>query len=761
MTEATMQVMAKLNGTWTDITSSCVTDSTGYPFSSKRGMSTGNEDDRLADTGYLTLTLKDNSNAFDPQSDSPTDGWEVGTKVVCKFVFEGIPYYRFYGAVVSMKPDDPSPTIHFMTVTVQDWWKYAYEHEFGTTAIQVNKTGDQGITTILGEVPTQPLATDLDVGVNEFDTLFDSVSNNTKVATEMNKIVLGELGYSYTRADIVNGETLVFENQHARNGLRTVAKRPLAMADAGYLLNSTGGYLLNSTGGRIALSKAEDAVITGSNFEPSGIDRVRGAGQIINRVKVTCSPKQTDASAIVLFKVTTPFTVSPGQTYVFDGSYTGAKGEKNITVNPALMIQPVATTDYTMNTNKYGTGTDLTADHVVSVVYEAGKPIISITNNSVYYSAVTLFQCRGQGVYENDTITVTAEDVTSQEAYGVSELSMSQLVQGDPETARQFANTVLYLNKDPQWKYVKVRMQANHSNANMLMFLTMDIGDLVHITDATKNLDSYFYIQGVSFTVSGGTFIDFSWIIKEHYYSEIPVTIEFSSGQKYVDFGSIPNITQLPAMTIIVDVTPASFVNNYIGQILGKMVYSVGTQSGFVLQHTYITGVSNFIQLRVYSDGRITNITSSSTPGLSVNTLSRLCVTYSYPVIDASYGKFYIDGADVTGSSTGAVLATAIDDLNNVFHIGYTGYGDGAENEVFLGKVAGCLIYNRKLSASEVSLDAATPGCITDGLLFRAPMIRIYQEPHYTDLTMTADDKVIDNTHGVVGTPNGSPICRI
>ena len=71
-------------------------------------------------------------------------------------------------------------------------------------------------------------------------------------------------------------------------------------------------------------------------------------------------------------------------------------------------------------------------------------------------------------------------------------------------------------------------------------------------------------------------------------------------------------------------------------------------------------------------------------------------------------------------------------------------------------------IYKRVLSAAEVTTlyNSGTPNMdlVTNGLVFQAFVVPTFRLNNYIDTTLTSDMKVRDRIHGVVGTPNGSPI---
>lgn len=763
--EATMQVMAKLDGTWIDITSDVLTELAATAPTCKRGFSSNAENDRLADAGTFTFWVNNTDGEHDPGLETAISGWDVGTKIEVSFTCEGNQYKRYYGTIVNLVQSDLSPNFSFIRVTCLGWLNNLYNYPMKNVEIQVNKTGDEALALIVAGINEQPLAINYDVGNNEFEAVFDTVLPTTKGATEANKIALSEGGYIYTQNHWHDGEILRFENSTARNGLRTLKQRPSSMEESGYLLNEDGGYLLTEDGYRIAIEEAFDVSLDGTNWK--SLERDRGAN-IINKIKVTTYPKSSDDTEQILYSLGKPLKIAPGKTKTIVGNYTKPGTEEKITVYDSLMVDPVATTDYLMNRLRNGTGTDLTADLTVTRVYEADKFTDTLVNGSIYTGYVTKLQARGYGVYMGDTLSVEVEDTASQETYGVKELQINQLYQTDVEQGTQEANKILFLEKDPRNRYNKIHMKANKSAENMYSFLTVDIGDLVHIENSVTGLNSDFYVQGISWTVLSGGIINYTWLLKEAFTEQTgylsPVKIEFSGDNgEAIDFGSnFPRLTMPSEMTIIADVylhTISAF-----DKIISKTSFNDPLWSGWYVQMLN-SGDRVGFTLRNNFEGYQNGINSNISISVSINTLARIAIS-AYGLGTLSFtGNVYKDGVDGTGTigtyaSTPGV-AEYINDISNILTIG----GAGWWNENYYintpdGIISNVKVYDVALTADEIALDYAGT-LITRGLVFQSPYIKTKDIAHYTDLTMTSSDKVIDNVHGIVGTPSGSPICRI
>lgn len=123
-----------------------------------------------------------------------------------------------------------------------------------------------------------------------------------------------------------------------------------------------------------------------------------------NVVKILVHPKILQSTAALWTLQDTPFIEGGGSLevwgdYTYDGRVVGA-------VNT---IQPVATTDYTMNSADDGTGTSLTANFTVTATYfaETVKNVIANTGTAGGY--VTMAKNRGWAVDAPDTSYVLVD----------------------------------------------------------------------------------------------------------------------------------------------------------------------------------------------------------------------------------------------------------------------------------------------------------------------------------------------------------------
>jgi hypothetical protein len=717
------KLYAYISSAWTDITSDAVTDN----ISANWGMKGYGENYRLAGTGQMTFTLNNTASKYIPGVTGAVTGWTIGVPIKIVLTYDGVDYIRFRGFVSKL---DPVAGAHAnearVKVTVLDWMDYAARYPLVSPAIQLNKTADVALTTILASMPIPPQATDFDTGTQTFQALFDTVTTGTKAYTEFNKLALSELGYIFLKKDATYGETLRFESATYRNGSRTIKQVAVPSCDSGFLLNEDGSYLLNEDGSRFLLDMgATDVIISNTMLNMS----VVYGKNIINRATARAHPKKTDTTAVVLFSLDTPIAIAAGETITFKGKYSDPVGGLTVNAISDTMLQPVidvnfqsllhmddsdfrdvsgkswtvvgntkidttikkfgdgsgrfdgtgdyiftprhidfepgagdftldfwvrffsasgditfytrnavsnnntffinyaypantitfqsrvggvskATysfpftpslntwyhiaivrnstniymflngisqsltittaigsndltfaspetstvigqddlgsryingwidefrwvkgsalwtsdftpqtveygSDYAMWTNENGTGTDLTEDLTVSVIYGTEAPIYTLTNTSAFDGYITKLQARGYGIYAYNPIEGTVEDSTSILAYGENAETVDQLYQRDLTSGSAWATAIVAAEKDPRLVLESVTMNANTSGTLMQSFLNCDVGDMVHVEETRTGINGNFYIQNVSYEIQPGGIINFTWGLKE------------------------------------------------------------------------------------------------------------------------------------------------------------------------------------------------------------------------------------------------------
>lgn len=724
------------------------------------GMNTNRPIDRLATPGEMSMSMDNSGGKFDPDNANVLTGWAINTKVKLTITYDSFSKIAFYGHISDIDITDFSTTYSIVNVTVLDWMDNAYRFTINQQSIEINKRGDQVADTIVTATGKTPLATAYDVGDNEFPAAFDSMTVKTTAATELNKIVLSEGGYFYNRHDKVNGETLVFESASHRNGLHPLSKIPVMKASSGYILkagSATDCILQAGSADKLILNQAVDASFT------NAINYHRNHGEnILNKITVTAYPKRTDTTEQILYSLGDVIKISSGETKVINVRYQNATTKENCNAITSLMIQPIATTDYLMNTKKDGTGTNITSDLTVSVVYRTAEAEITLTNGSAYTGKITFMRLRGYGVYQDSSIKSVSEDSASQTSYGHQELNIEQQYQRDTGIGKTWADKIMDKEKSPRTVLNRVDFIANNSDSLMFAFLAMDIGDMVKIEELTLELNNYYYINGVEFNISSGGVISYSWLLIEANPSiyngglTLIATEYHQSSTDIVDCGEIPALVDLPEQSVTAWVNINAF--SVYGDIVCLWVDNAG---GFECRCARHVDYGLIIALAVPYSGSGGVWISSYDTGVTLNNWACIGVSVVGETI-----KFYSRGILLTTIVYYAPIGSreSIDGAH--YMIGNIRSTDPPSNyhAPFPGMLADIRHHNCILTDAEfaqVSADGIGGAGIKRGLLFQALCVKTADLAYFTNRTLTADDRLIENINGYLGLPNAGVVTRL
>lgn len=425
--------------------------------------------DRVGDPEIFTFSLNNSSTNLDGIEGLFTighpnqyTGWGVGLPVRVTFSYNSTTYYKYYGWISpdGIVADTGTSGTRTVTVTCVGFMGKAAEHNLDLLAIESNKTIEQAVQSIVANMPISPVATDYGTGANLFPSVFDTVTPGTKALAEMLKLAVSEVGYVYTMGDTTAGQTLVVKGRQD-------------------LIDVTSSY----------------------TFDNDMMAMDVGYGKALaNRIKTNAYPRETDTSYIVMWKLNKAIRVA-GNTTIgpFRGTYRNPTGGSK-TMKGSDLQTPVATTDYVGHVNEDGSGTDKTADMVVTVTFGATDFEYSIENTSsvALWTGGTAgkFQVRGKGVYFDDQSTNVVDDATSQAAYGMKELTIDMKYQDDPTLVKDYAEYYLDVKKDPYKTIESITLNANRDTNNIEAFLNTEPGSRVTVIEDMSAVNDDFYIMG-------------------------------------------------------------------------------------------------------------------------------------------------------------------------------------------------------------------------------------------------------------------------
>lgn len=490
-----------LNSSWVDITPYVIED-----IESEWGIDGNSFVDRVASTGDFTIKLNNKNGLFTIGLSSALSGLNTKVPIRYSVVYDGITFVKFFGLVEDINPVDGKYDNWKSTLTAVDWFDELARFKMGSYSLETNKRIDEAVQLILDGMNRQPSGTLLSIGDNTFKTVFDNLSDNTRGLSELARLTLSELGWSYLRRDRINGELFVVESRTERDS-KDRSNVPLLKSQSPNLKLSVTDVLKLQNGSLLILNKS--APFT---FDDSFTDADVKYGQnIINELTTVSYPRRLDSSVQTLYETPERIALGAGQTKSnLKVSYKDPNGgDVEVNANPLDMVTPTLS-DYSMTLNSDGTGTDLTANLLLTVEFFGNGAVYSIQNTGATPGYVWL-RFRGKGIYNQNPVRYILSDVASQELYDVRTLDIPQQYQNDPSISEGIANFALNSRSTPRQDLNKISFIANYSIETMQAFLYFDIGNKVYIKSSKFAIDADYFIQKIKYRITdaGIIYVDF------------------------------------------------------------------------------------------------------------------------------------------------------------------------------------------------------------------------------------------------------------
>lgn len=144
------------------------------------------------------------------------------------------------------------------------------------------------------------------------------------------------------------------------------------------------------------------------------------------------------------------------------------------------ILNPVANTDYTANSQADGLGDDLTADISIVITRFANAVILDVTNNGTGTAYITLLKLRGTPAIQSDEVLIRSEDADSIETFGRRprggyEIDNKYLA--DESFAQSLADSIVEKYKQPLSR-IRITGRAVPQ---------LQLGDMITVRDLTNN----------------------------------------------------------------------------------------------------------------------------------------------------------------------------------------------------------------------------------------------------------------------------------
>ena len=446
-----------LSGAWVDVLSGGdVRDSA--PIVSDYGIQGSTPNDRIASTGTLDFSLDNSvSNSaqtlgyYSPVGGSKRSGFTFNVPVRFTLSDGTNTRVKFYGKLADIVPVPGVESTWLVPCKAFDWMDDAATIDLPDLPVQLGERGDAIISTILDALASgdQPRARDIETSLETFAIALDGGASNSsrpKVRDILNLICMSDAGYFYQMGD----GTVRYENRHHRSA--------------------------NST---IELALTADMIAEGGLVVPGSRD------DIFSVVQIFVKPTEVDAVAsTVLFALQTTMTLVPaGQSVnTIFGPYRDPDNRELI--GGTESVDPVATTDYTMNAASDGGGTDLTANFTVTASRTGLGVRFAVTNNGTTDGYITKLQVRGKGIYRYEAMV----EVAIGSGYGSRPLQIVMPYQNNVNVASDWASFLGYVLSSPFAQVRSVTFNASKSDTLMAAAILREPGDRVSITEGVLGL---------------------------------------------------------------------------------------------------------------------------------------------------------------------------------------------------------------------------------------------------------------------------------
>jgi hypothetical protein len=484
-----------INGGWTNI----FPDVLASPrLKWNRGIMGNRPSDHVGYPGTLTFNLKNDASClggkvgyYSPNHTNCWAGWTTGLPVRISFVFEGQPFYKFYGRIkqngITVTPGQRGQ--RDVAVEVGDWMYFAGNHEMKTTIYATNQNIGQLVNLVNANMPFSPLTTSIATGVENFPSIFDMTTIGTTALSEYVKGAMSEWGYIYVKGDKTGGETLVVEAQNTRTN-KTADVIPVLTAECGQILAEDGSGIQAEDGTNIVSDDTRAAVFDNLMSDPMQV----GYGRTMaNRVTSVVYPR-TPATGVTLWSLNKSFQILPLQTIT---GYRCKYIDPNSQAVSISADQSSLSTSATATANEDGSGASMTSNLVATPAYGSDSTIYTLYNNNTTTALwVQTLTITGNGVYTYTSVQNVQDNTASEAVNGIVPLTLDFKYQANSTKANVLSAYVLGQEALPYTTIDAVPMWANMDELRMFAFLIGEPGEKMTFKEAISGINGDYFING-------------------------------------------------------------------------------------------------------------------------------------------------------------------------------------------------------------------------------------------------------------------------
>ena len=488
--------------TYTEITSSVTNIKFTY------GMQDGFQ--TFANPARATITINNSTGAFNPDSGTATyDDLTRGSIFKIEIDTGSGDTALFIGKVADRQFDKD-----FMTLTVEDQMLRLLASDI-KVPLEANVRIDEAIVTVFDQqVALWPYdsayftigysklgAATVPVQRARGNVLFGTGSEGDTTGTYAN-LTLQEARTTLTYAgdlanEEINAQTYLRELVDAEGGGRFFWDAPTAKFKFQNRWNDSVNYSVS-------------AYLTGDDIVSAvwSMD-----SDLINHAEVNYRPRAVSNSVTVLYDTPNAITLKTSTTLDITANYQDP-------ANPSAScaaIDPVCIigTDIIINTQQDGSGTNVTAQQIVTVEFNATSATLSITNTTSGTLYITKLQVRGKPVSLLNVETAEYTDIESIRLYDRLERVLNIPALDDADTAQSIAKLNVIPRSTPIRRFRRVTFIANKNATLMGHARNRRIGDGVNIQYDSHNRDYVIVGQEHRIIPGGSNGHEVMWYLKD------------------------------------------------------------------------------------------------------------------------------------------------------------------------------------------------------------------------------------------------------
>lgn len=389
--------------------------------------------------GRLKVVLYNNDGRFDPYNTaSPLYPYVLpGRYIDLSLNYNGTIFPVFAGKIVDIQAEGGD--IQTAYITAEDGQRRLQDFD-ASVSVQTNIDIDAAIDLVLDDVDYPAIW-----GRNLEDS-GDVLSYwwaDDRAKTEINRLADADLGSFFVAAD---GNATFYSRHHTNTPV-------LTLTSADFLKNVT---------------------------IPQPWEVVR------NIIKVIAHPPKVEAGVVLWTLIDTP-PILAGSSYTVWASYN----YNNTAVSAINVVEPVSSTDFTINTASDGSGSDITASCTIAFTSFGKTAKIVLTNPTAFNAFVTLLQVRGDAITFPDPALQIAEDTASKASYDPRTFVLDSPWMQSSALADSFSQFIVSFLATPQ-RFIVVQLEASPVNQ-----FTPDLMDTIDTTITRLSVDGNYRVGSI------------------------------------------------------------------------------------------------------------------------------------------------------------------------------------------------------------------------------------------------------------------------